>query len=354
MSTTRLLNLLIVFFLLAAGYFLVVDHCTPDRPSLRSNLATAAGAPEPMCLDNKQQGLKMWCIGDSVRIRSSAEINDYNVIPNRRLMKGEAVFLLAKSCSLCAIKGMKGYWHQIRFDGGQEGWVFFYLSEKRPLPPSPPLPQSEQSVRELGWLERFRNYTGIMQSAPEKELYTLVEACDFVNPIVRNTAVKEAAGKNAENAGEINLGQVANLYDFAAKNWAYIDDPGSQEYVAKASESILNGRKGDCDDFAVLMFSLVSAIGGDSRINYAYNSNSGHAFAEVKVGASIVKTKEYLSIRYGCAAQSLAGFRKDKTGIWWMNLDWFDRPQHPAGQYFNWQSGLSFYIDQRNLEAFDQ
>ena len=45
-------------------------------------------------------------------------------------------------------------------------------------------------------------------------------------------------------------------------NWVYVNDPAGTDYYAKASES-LRLLRGDCDDYAILMASLIESIGGD-------------------------------------------------------------------------------------------
>jgi hypothetical protein len=160
----------------------------------------------------------------------------------------------------------------------------------------------------------------------------------------RNKAVQIAGQK--EGSGSFNLAQVCNLYDYATKNWRYVNDPATLDYVAKASESIQTQQSDDCDDFAVLIGSLILAVGGDVRINYAYDANSGHSFAEVKLGDYIDESgvTEYITLRYKVSATEV----HIRDG--WLNLDWFDQPKCPGGTFFDWYSIQTFYILEHRFE----
>lgn len=179
----------------------------------------------------------------------------------------------------------------------------------------------------------------------EKDLADLIQACDFDDPLVRNTAVK-IAGKSA---GSFNLGQVCNIYDLCKDEWNYVNDPSiGSDYVAKASETLKNGMNGDCDDFSILIYSLITAIGGEARITYAYDNDSGHAFTEVRISPDNQETiKAYLQERYD--ASRIRGIRSDRDGIYWLNLDWFD--DFPGGKYYDWERGYTFNLHSGTIEA---
>ena len=176
-----------------------------------------------------------------------------------------------------------------------------------------------------------------------KDLQTLVTSCDFSNKTVRNLAVK-IAGKSQ---GEFNIGQICNIFDYCYDNWKYVNDPPTEEYNSKASESIENGFNGDCDDFAVLMCSMIIAVGGEARINYAYSNESGHAFTEVNIGYTDEnQIVSYLQTRYRNDYDiNNIWKRKDSNGNNWLNLDW--QSKHPGGQYFKYNNGTCFYVLQK-------
>lgn len=179
----------------------------------------------------------------------------------------------------------------------------------------------------------------------------LVKACDYKNKIVRNFAV----GVAGVDAGNFNLAQVCNLFDFCYEGWHYVNDPASMEYLAKASETVENGLNGDCDDFAVLLCALIHSVGGEARVNYAWGPDGGHAFTEVNLG----KTNKddvisYIQSRY----PKMIYFREnlngkiDKDGNTWLNLDWW--AEHPGGPYFEYNIGYTFYITQNYCDAIDK
>lgn len=57
---------------------------------------------------------------------------------------------------------------------------------------------------------------------------------------------------------------VTSLYEYVRMNIKFVDDP-ENEYVASPCETVLSGG-GDCEDHAILLASLLEAVGVDSRI----------------------------------------------------------------------------------------
>lgn len=302
--------------------------------------------------------------GDGVRVRSTPHIQSNND-SELRLMKGDTVEVLNTSSHKTAIR-IKGVeyndpWYRVKGSKGS-GWIYgAYVTmlespsapvavREKYIPPPPQLYRPRVYQKPEGWLNQNRHKAEQwlkknFGTDDQQELIQLIQACDYTNEVVRNKAVTVAGG----HPGYFNLGQVCDLYDYANEKWGYVNDPVAQEYVAKASESITNGTNGDCDDYAVLLASMVVAIGGEARISYVYDYNSGHAFTEVLVGpdASINSAcHEYLSARYG--AEYLPGFRQDENGQYWMNLDWFS--DYPAGEYFNYDHGTRFDILREQFE----
>ncbi|GHT47071.1 hypothetical protein AGMMS49965_24950 [Bacteroidia bacterium] len=164
----------------------------------------------------------------------------------------------------------------------------------------------------------------------------LIVACDYDNSTVRNTAVL----LGGFSPGEFNLGQVCEIFDYGYNNWKYVNDPVTGDYFSRASETLKNGLNGDCDDFAILLCSMLLSIGGDARINFAYDASSGHAFTEVNIGkTNQSEVQRYLSARYNNAQM---WHRKDSQGNIWLNLDW--QAQYPGGKYWDYNRGTSFNI----------
>ncbi len=116
----------------------------------------------------------------------------------------------------------------------------------------------------------------------------------YVDPAsVRSLAVKVAspyAGHEREK-----LLQAAALFEYVKGNVNYVPDPIAMrngvrvqgDYLASPTET-LNAGGGDCDDQALLMASLLSAIGIDNRILFVDSPGNGaHLLTEVGVDASL-------------------------------------------------------------------
>lgn len=171
----------------------------------------------------------------------------------------------------------------------------------------------------------------------------LIFACDYDDPTVRNNAVALVS----MSPGQFNLGQICDIFDFCYQNWSYVNDPLSSEYFAKASETLKNGLNGDCDDFAILLCSMIISIGGEARISFAYNDNDGHAFTEVNIGTTDRKAVEnYLKARYGYNEL----WHKNDGDNWWLNLDW--QGACPGAKYWNYNRGMCFNIIRNTYNTF--
>lgn len=159
----------------------------------------------------------------------------------------------------------------------------------------------------------------------------LEEVVDFKNPTTRNFAVNLASN----SPGTYNFGQVCAIFDHLYNHWKYVTDPRGAEYVAKASESLVEANlSGDCDDFAVAMCACIIAIGGEARINTAYNATSGHAFTEVDVtGLSESQMRKAINKMFKQYTIGRLHPRVD-DGRTWLNLDW--QASYPGGPYYNY------------------
>jgi len=195
--------------------------------------------------------------------------------------------------------------------------------------PSPPKIEFSRP-KNIFTREEYINYHEITG-----EMKDLIVACDYDNSTVRNNAVALVS----ISPGSFNLGQICDIFDFCYENWSYVNDPIARDYYAKASETLKNGLNGDCDDFAILVCSMILAIGGEARISFAFNNDDGHAFAEVNIGkTSREEVERYLLARYGKAELN----HKKEGENWWLNLDWWG--QYPGAKYWDYQNGTCFNI----------
>lgn len=200
-----------------------------------------------------------------------------------------------------------------------------------PQPPSIKFDKPTDVCSREEYVEKF-NFHG--------KWISLIIACDYDNPTVRNNSVALAS----MSPGSFNLGQICDVFDFCYQNWSYVNDPIT-EYYAKASETIKNRLNGDCDDFAILVCSMLLSIGGEARINLAYNEDKGHAFTEVNIGTTNRNEVEnYIRARYG----NTELWYREEGENWWLNLDWQGR--YPGAKYWDYKRGQCINILRRTYE----
>ncbi|MDO9517363.1 MAG: transglutaminase family protein [Methanosarcinaceae archaeon] len=133
-----------------------------------------------------------------------------------------------------------------------------------------------------------------------------------VNPLDIN--VREiAAGSAKTYPGTYNIYQICAIFDYVKENIQYISDPRGGDYWSPPNETLKIGA-GDCDDYAILMSSLVEAIGGTTRI---YLTDT-HAFAAVYIGNDtdhIDRIVDGIGQYYGPVA---VYYSTDEYGSWLM------------------------------------
>lgn len=87
---------------------------------------------------------------------------------------------------------------------------------------------------------------------------------DLGNFGVEQTAVTLAK----DYPGEYNLNQVSEVYDTLRKGWYYYSDPSYKDKYKHANRTLQDGKisnsigVGDCDDFAILMASILESLQG--------------------------------------------------------------------------------------------
>ena len=177
--------------------------------------------------------------------------------------------------------------------------------------------------------------------------YRIILACDYKSSIVKNKATSIIS----LSAGSFNIGQVCDIFDYCFQNWHYVNDP-SFETFQSASASLYNGLRGDCEDFAILLSSLLISIGGDARITTAYKgSSSGHAYAEINLGSANMKDiANYIAARYKNTWSGQIHYREDQYKNCWLNLDW--STAHPGGEYYSGKKGTRYFILDNYCEDF--
>ncbi len=125
-------------------------------------------------------------------------------------------------------------------------------------------------------------------------LSKVLSALDATDRTTRNTAARIAAA----DEGTFRVEQVARIWSHVRGEWRYVNDPRGDEYFAKASETIDNEYIGDCDDFAIVLVSMVTAIGGNARLVMMDGPQGGHAYAEVCLPEDSDTVRSRLSTHY--------------------------------------------------------
>jgi PKD repeat protein len=146
--------------------------------------------------------------------------------------------------------------------------------------------------------------------------------------------------------GDRTIGQICSIYNYMVGNWSYKADTRGIEVFQYSNKSLENGKgrysgQGDCDDFSILMASLIESIGGTSRIILAYGPDGGHAYTEVylgKVGGSESDVERMVGwLRKNYKVKEINTHTDLRTDDVWLNLDWWREPggaKHPGGPFF--------------------
>ncbi len=149
---------------------------------------------------------------------------------------------------------------------------------------------------------------------PEVDL-NLREYYNRVNERVDTKVVKPLV-EHIEEAypGGYSTLQIAEAYEWVKNNIAYTTDT-SEDYWQAAWET-MDLRSGDCEDHAILLCSIIDALGGSSRVNIIQE----HAFPTVYIGSTpsdLQKAKQSLASYYGLeASEYKITYLTDDSGYW--------------------------------------
>lgn len=132
----------------------------------------------------------------------------------------------------------------------------------------------------------MNGYTANLKPMPEKVTpkYRYNPAYYFkkINRLVES-AEPTVRGKAAEVArsypGAYNIYQVCALFDMVKEEVEYVSDPRGNDIWEPANVTLRIGA-GDCEDQAILLSSMIEAVGGTTRV---YLTDT-HAFAAVYIG----------------------------------------------------------------------
>jgi hypothetical protein len=136
---------------------------------------------------------------------------------------------------------------------------------------------------------------------------------DKANRIMNSNdpAVFAKASEIAANySGVYNIHQAAAAFDYVFENVAYVNDPAGRDYWASPNET-LQKMTGDCEDHAILLAALITAMGGNAR----FHMENDHAFLSVYVGMVDMASIQSALERYYNTPLKVACFQ-DKSGYW--------------------------------------
>ncbi|MCW7076290.1 MAG: hypothetical protein OCU18_03215 [Candidatus Syntrophoarchaeum sp.] len=125
----------------------------------------------------------------------------------------------------------------------------------------------------------------------------------------------EAVSAATAYPGEYNIYQVCSIFDHVSESIEYVSDPPEEEYWQTPTET-LHRRRGDCDDYAILIAAMIEAIGGTGRIYLT----DDHMFAAVFVGDEARCEKVRDAVRAYYNTPLTVYFIEDEYGAW-MVLD---------------------------------
>jgi len=137
-----------------------------------------------------------------------------------------------------------------------------------------------------------------------------------------------------EYPGGYRTGQIIAIYEYMINGdantgpWCYVDH--EPDYYMYAHQILKDGissgcsGRGNCNDFAILMASLMDAVGYSTRIVHAYHQQSGHAYAEVYLGTKgpqVDAVVRWLNEHYRKDIYLHVNNDPNSKDVW-LNLDW--------------------------------
>jgi WD40 repeat protein len=150
---------------------------------------------------------------------------------------------------------------------------------------------------------------------------------DLGNANIEQTAVTMAR----DYPGEYSVNQVGAIYNSLVQGWSYYSDPNCKESYKNANLSLQDGVRagtvgvGDCDDFAILIASLIESLGGSTRIIFSQDEETGqgHAYAEAYLGQKddprLAELENWIKGEFG--KSFIPGMRFEDEEVW-INLDY--------------------------------
>jgi hypothetical protein len=160
-----------------------------------------------------------------------------------------------------------------------------------------------------------------------------------ISPDVRNYAVKAASANWTDRCLYDRYGDVIrflSIYKFVNERYTYVGDPRYDEFFATPEMTIQNNISGDCDDYSILIFSLISAVSGECRLIIS----PGHIYPEVNLGDEFFfneEIKPLVDSLFGLDQHLQLYYRIDSDSNLWLNFDYGDYPgrQYPSSRVYD-------------------
>jgi len=150
--------------------------------------------------------------------------------------------------------------------------------------------------------------------------------------------------------GSHNIKQICSIFEYlkdgdsSTRSWSYVNEARGEDFYGYANYTLRVGEEagctgaGDCDDFAILMSSLIESVGGTTRVIFSTNDSRGeaHAYTEVYIGtlgdpdSEVIWIIGWLMQKY--STRKIFGHIDTNTKDVWLNLDW--SASHPGGHFY--------------------
>lgn len=176
---------------------------------------------------------------------------------------------------------------------------------------------------------------------------------DRGNELVRDEGL-DLVGRES---GPQRISQICSIYDYMVGNWTFVGDWSGLEqfqyanYTLKKGNEVGSSGKGDCDDFSILLASLIESIGGTPRIIFAYSPSGGHAYTEVYLGKKDDKDLDRILrwLRSEYNANDINTHADPESDDVWLNMDWWKDSggaKHPGGPFYQAATHIPVYIQE--------
>ncbi|MBF9018475.1 MULTISPECIES: transglutaminase-like domain-containing protein [unclassified Oceanispirochaeta] len=195
----------------------------------------------------------------------------------------------------------------------------------------------EENLAYRDEIESLKNKVGPISlcpgaDTPENRVSSYKEAVRPAKPCVRDFAVSLASefpgpyssGGVLGQPGPEGLAQLITIHRYVSNQWKYVNDPlfVDNDYYSPADRTLALGIAGDCDDFAILMASLIEAVGGRTRIVHGSCSSGYHAWAEVFIGSKSNWELTMTKLQDFYPGMFIRRVYMDSSGHYWLSLDW--------------------------------